>query len=432
MWFGTQYGLDRYDGYNFKVFVHDPGNPNSLSGVFITALFKDRDGTLWAGCDQFINKLDPATETFTRYPVPFVTHISQDSTGMLWLASGTGLYGLDPATGRIRHYSHDPNDPSSLSGIELTSSGEDKEGRFWVANTEGLDEFDRRTGKVTLHIPLPERSWGGLSFYEDRFGVFWIFNVSANGWLGVFDRKTNTLTHYSFHEGDPPSTALAITAMREDRNGILWLATQRAGLLKFDREHRRFIRYHNDPADPTSLAQDSVISLFADREGNIWAGLGRMGLTHFSTKPPLFKRVPHNPVSPERSEPFVGAIYEDTRGALWVGTSEALSRIDRKNGTYTSYRTSGPRVGSDVITIREDRSGNLWVGTYGHGLHRFDQRMRQFRTYRYDPADPYSLSNNFVSRLLIDHNSTLWAATRDALSRFDAATGRFATSQASG
>ena len=115
MWFGTQYGLNRYDGYNFKLFVHDPRNPNSLSGVQVQALFKDRDGALWVGCDQFLNKFNRANETFTRYPVPFVTHISQDSAGTLWLATVKGLYSLNPATGTIRQYSHNPNDPSSLS-----------------------------------------------------------------------------------------------------------------------------------------------------------------------------------------------------------------------------------------------------------------------------------------------------------------------------
>ena len=154
MWFATQYGLNRYDGYNFKLFVHDPRNPNSLSGVYIRTLFEDRDGALWVGCDQFLNKLNRATETFTRYPVPFVNHISQDRAGTLWLATVNGLYSLNPDTGTIRHYANNPNDPSSL-GNDVKSTGEDKEGRFWVASFGHLNEFDRRTGKVTRRIPIP-------------------------------------------------------------------------------------------------------------------------------------------------------------------------------------------------------------------------------------------------------------------------------------
>jgi ligand-binding sensor domain-containing protein len=91
MWFGTQYGLNRYDGYKFKVFAREPGRSNSLSGVFIRSLFKDREGTLWVGCDQFLDKLDPVTETFTHYsvkapgetgPGATVVHMSQDRTGV--------------------------------------------------------------------------------------------------------------------------------------------------------------------------------------------------------------------------------------------------------------------------------------------------------------------------------------------------------------
>ena len=126
MWFGTQHGLNRYDGYSLRVFVNDPGDPNSLSGVPIGALFKDRDGTLWIGCDQFLNRFDRSTEKFTRFPVPLVKHISQDTAGVLWLATPTGLYGLHPATARVRRYAHDPDDPRSLSNNDIQSSGEDK------------------------------------------------------------------------------------------------------------------------------------------------------------------------------------------------------------------------------------------------------------------------------------------------------------------
>jgi ligand-binding sensor domain-containing protein len=253
----------------------------------------------------------------------------------------------------------------------------------------------------------------GFAFYEDRFGLFWIYHVSPKA-LAVFDRKTNTLTDYAFPDRQSHGEVVTrVTGMMEDRSGNLRVATHGDGLLKFDREHGTFIRYRNDPADPGSLPQNEVDTLFADREGSIWAGLGRMGVTHFATKPLPFNRIPHLRSSDGTAEPFVGAVYEDRQGILWIGTPEALNRIDRKAGHYTSYRrTTGPAASTDVITIGEDRSGNLWVGTYGHGLLRFDRRTGQFQTYLHNPADPYSLSNDIVSRLLVDHNGTLWAPPR--------------------
>lgn len=177
MWFGTQYGLNRYDGYTFKVFKHDSERENSLSGVYIHSLFKDRSGALWIGCDEFVDKFDPVTETFTHYRLDTqdptgrsVVHISQDGAGILWLATNRGLYRLDPATGAIAHHRHDPNDASSLSSNDIKSTGEDRTGTLWVANGNSLDAFDREAGKVTLRVPLhePVRE---LSFHEDRFGV---------------------------------------------------------------------------------------------------------------------------------------------------------------------------------------------------------------------------------------------------------------------
>jgi signal transduction histidine kinase/ligand-binding sensor domain-containing protein len=430
VWFGTPYGLNRFDGYNFKVFTHAPGNPKSISGSSITALFKDHNGSLWVGCNQFLNKFDSKTEAFTRYRVSYVFHISQDAAGTLWLSTPSGLYSLDPANGNIRRYFHDPDDPASLESNDVKSSGEDREGGFWVATSEGLDSFDRRIGKVTLHIPLYEPSYP-FSFYEDRFGVFWIYHVSANP-LSVFDRKTHTLTHFSFHEENSPGLALTgITGMLEDQNGALWLSSNGAGLLKFDREHRRFIRYRNSLADPESLAQNSVREVFADQEGIIWASLGGFGLTRFTSRPLPFQRYRHdfgNPAS--RDEPFVGAIYEDHQGILWIGTHEALNRIDRKAERYDAFSLTAAGEGTDVITICEDRRGYLWVGTYSHGLFRFDPRTALFKRFQHNPRDPHSLSNNIVPRLLVDHNGTLWAATHDGLDHFDAATGTFTTYRA--
>ena len=321
MWFGSQYGLNRYDGYKFKVFKHEPGNPNSLSGVFISSLFKDRSGSLWIGCDEFLDKFDPVTETFTHYRIDTtgaqgetvpVTHISQDRMGILWLSTLRGLYRFDPSTGAIIRYRHDPNDPFSLSSDEIKATGEDKTGTFWVGTSEGLDGFDRDTGKVTLHVPLHER--GEMSFYEDRFGVFWIVHVTGGG-LAVFDRKTNTLTHYSFHKGHlSDALPTGVRAILEDRDGTLWFGTMGDGLLKFDRKGRKFVRYRNDPANPESLGEDDLAALSQDREGNIWVGLNMMAPNRFATRPPLFEKFKHEPGNPNSlSGTMVNGIYEDRR-----------------------------------------------------------------------------------------------------------------------
>jgi ligand-binding sensor domain-containing protein len=315
--------------------------PNSLDGIVVRALFKDREGALWVACDQSLNKFDEKTETFTHYPIPLAIHITQDTAGLLWVATHGGLYRLDPASGRIQRYSHDPNDPSSLSSSDLSYCGEDKEGRFWVASNGGLDEFDRRAGKVIRRNILP--SVPAELFYEDRFGTFWIFHSSPNP-LAVFDRKSNTLTRYAFPERDP--TITRVSAMLENRDGELLLATHGLGLLKLDRERRQFIRYGNIANDPQSLPQDKLDALFTDREGNIWVAPGRMAPAFLTTKPPPFKKLPKVPGS--SIEPFVAALYQDRKGILWIGTPEALIRYDSVSERITPYRTGGPGVGTDA------------------------------------------------------------------------------------
>jgi ligand-binding sensor domain-containing protein/signal transduction histidine kinase len=427
MWFGTQYGLNRFDGYTFKLFVNDPGNSNSLSGSFISALFKDRSGALWIACGEFLDRLDPATETFTHYPVHVVQHISQDSSGMLWLATGNGLDRLDPATGRIRKYAHDPNDPSSIGSNDVKSSREDRTGRFWVATKEGLDELDRVAGRVTLHVPLHE-PLREFTVFEDRFGVLWIGHTSGTG-LAVFDRQANVLTHYAFSGQQSTSAASnGVMAMLEDRTGDLWLGTQGAGLLKFDRERRRFIAYKNNPADSESIAENRVIALFEDREGNVWTGLGGKAPNRFAPTPSLFQTVSSNPDNlSSRSPFFVSAISEDRRGTVWVGTHDVLIRTELDTGQHALYRSGVQGAGSDVINIIEDGAGSLWLGTFNRGLSHLDPRTGRVTTYRHNSTDPHSLSNDVVSRLLMAHDGTLWAATWDGLNRFDASTGRFTT-----
>jgi ligand-binding sensor domain-containing protein len=201
IWFGTQYGLNRYDGYRSKVFKHEPGRSESLSCVYIRSLFVDHSGALWVGCDRFLDKFEPITETFAHYRIGTqdpgslltpIERITEDHAGRLWLATARGLYRLDPASGQTTRYVHDPADPTSIAGNRINFAAEDRTGRFWIANSGGLDEFDRKTGKVIRRAPLRSEV---SQFHEDKFGVFWMTaSTDSSCTLATLNLKTNLLT----------------------------------------------------------------------------------------------------------------------------------------------------------------------------------------------------------------------------------------------
>jgi signal transduction histidine kinase/ligand-binding sensor domain-containing protein len=445
MWFGTQYGLDRYDGYEFRVFTPVPGRVNSLSGAYIYSLFKDHAGMLWIGCDQFLERFDPTTEKFTHYRiasdassrVPLtVVHISQDRAGILWLATGGGLYGLDPGSGKIiHHYIHDPHNPSSLSSNDLRSTGEDRSGRFWVMGKSNLEEFDRETGKVTLRVVLPESGGDSASFYEDRLGTFWIVYDAGRGGggLATFDRTTNKITNISLYgSSSGKMMPVGMVKMLEDEKGTLWFASEGEGLLKFDRERARMISYRNQPENLESIAENRVIALGKDHQGNIWTAFHARAPNVFSIKRPSFSPLLRPSLGPNSfGEYIVNAIYEDREGVLWVGITGSLLRIDPTSRDYASYRPSDPALkfdptAFDPTAIIEDRLGTLWVGTVGQGLYRFNRSTGEFRNYVHHPNDPSSLSDNTIIRIFIDHAGRMWLATFNGLDRFDPSTGHFA------
>ena len=432
IWFGSQYGLNRYDGYKFKVFKHEPGQTNSLSGMLISSLFKDRSGALWIGCDEFLDKFDPVSETFSHHRIDPntahgemapVVHISQDHVGMLWLSTRNGLFRLNPSTDEVKHFGHDPNDPSSLSDNDIQSTGEDRAGRFWVTTSQSLEEFDRSTGRVIRNIVLGE-SGVGLWFHEDRFGTFWII-YGSNGQIATFDRSTNELIRYKLESGRELGNQInKAYAMLEDQQGAMWFGTG-AGLLKFDREHRRFISYSHQPYDPSSLSGNRVLALFQDEEGNIWTGMHEVEPNFFATRPLPFENLSQESNNPDCLNPsLIGTIYEDRNSVLWVGVDQRLKRVDRKTGRCSIFH---PADGSEVLSIIEEGPDTLWLGNARPGLLRYNRRTGALKGYRHDPANPTSLCSGIIQRLLIDRAGKLWAATWDGLCGFNSSSQNFTT-----
>jgi len=432
LWFATQDKLQRYDGYEIREYPDDPNGPSSVYTE--ESMFIDRRGVLWGGWERGMDRFDPATESFKRTTDrPFNTRVistAEDREGVLWFATNDGLIRVDPDTGRTVRYEHSSSDPGSLSSNRIRSSLELKDGTFWVATTSGLDLFDRPTAKVRQHIALPPDLPGidpnpelQISLSEDHTGALWMTFSYGYG-LARVNREEGTLTFYSLDGTGKDNTLQAgARSVIELGDGTLWIGTTASGILKLNRERTRFERYRNDPADPNSLSGDQVHGLFLDREGNMWAGTNGAGVNRFSPRPLPFKVYHHRIGDPSSLDMnYTTSVFEDSRGLLWIGSLRALGQLDRKTGKMTFYRSAGGAgelSSTWVISMAEDRSGHLWFGTVGAGVNRLDRKTGKFKAFRYNPADPHSLSHNTVQAIFVDHKGTVWIGTEDGLDEFD-------------
>jgi ligand-binding sensor domain-containing protein/signal transduction histidine kinase len=428
IWFGTQDGLNRYDGYELKVFHHDPDRADSLSGVYIFSLLEDRANGLWVGSDEFLDRFDPISEKFTRYEfgpegggssATQIYYATQDASGLIWLCTRNGLYSIDPVAHQTKFFRHDPNDPSTLASNFILTAGDDRQGNFWVGTSAGLDLFDRKSQKVISHLPLAG-SEDRMCFHEDRFGTFWIIS-GTDGQLAVFDKQTNTLSNWlPIAEGSSTTSPILFSTMLEDRDGTMWFGTLKNGILKFDRDQQRFIRYMARPSDPDGLSDRRVNVLYQDREGLIWAGLHHAEPNYFLPRPPAFQRFRFA----DQESAMVSTILQDDSGNLWLGLDRGLRRLDRKQGLYKEV---APLSANETTSMVESSPGIFWIGTAGRGLKRYDERSGRVTSYLHDPSKYTSLPSNFVEKVAQDSTGSVWAVTWAGLARWNPLTKDFTT-----
>jgi signal transduction histidine kinase/ligand-binding sensor domain-containing protein len=431
MWFATQYGLNRYDGYKVKVYKHEPGRPDSLSCVYVHSVMTDRSGNIWVGCDSVLDKFDPVHETFAHFPLEsrhdigppgIIEDIHEDHFGSLWLTTKNGLYRFEPLSGTMKRYKHEPDQPASISSNAIHSVDEDRSGKLWVATHGGLEELDRQTGRVTFRIPLGDQD--AVGFHEDRFGVFWISRSSSSCPLSTLDRATNTLHCYSIHETSRARfTISGLSSMLESRDGTMWFASRGAGLLKFDRSANKLVRYVHHSQDTESLGADQVLSLYEDREGEIWTCMHQVPPNYFSARAPDFQSFTTQRGSLAGS--LVTTLFEDHDRTLWIGSTGALNRIDGHDDRNTV--APGSASNGELLSIVENTSGELIGGTFFGGLQRIDPKTGSLSPYGPHPRKLQNQPTHRIMRLMFDRNNTLWAATWGGLLRFDATTGDFTT-----
>jgi len=446
MWFGTEDGLNKYDGYDFTVYAHNPDDESTISDNLASAIYEDGDGVLWVGTKSGLDRFNRTTETFSHYQNDpddvhslggkWVTAIHEDGEGAFWVGTNEGgLDRFDRAAGIFTHYGHDPDDPTTLADDAVGVITEDRDGTLWVGTDQGLNRFDRTTGTFVRyqHTLGDPHSPGGneiSAVVEDSRGLLWI--GTEDGGLNRFDRDSEIFLRYE-HDPDDPSSLSHNRVRRvfEDSAGRLWIGTQN-GLDLYNAERDRFFHYRHNPSDPYSLSSNPVWSIYEDRTGVLWFGTYGGGLNKYNRTTDQFTLYQHNPDLPNSlSENMVWSITQDRDGAVWIGTfNGGLNRLDRESGTFTVYRHDAEdpdSLGSDdVRALLENSKGVLWVGTNGGGLNRFDHRRETFTHYRHDPDDPNSLSEDRVTTLLEDRSGKLWIGTRtQGLNRFNPSTGTF-------
>lgn len=389
LWIGTQDGLNRYDGYSFKVFRPDLEAPDSLSDRWITSLFEDSQGYLWIGTRQ------------------------------------GGLNRYDPVTGKFTCYLHDSQDPLSLSNNFVTAILENEKGELWVGTNSGLNLLERQTGRFQRFFSDPDIA-GTLSsnlittLFEDSRGILWI--GTEDGRLNRYNSATKAFRAYV---QDPKRSAALkgnpITRIIEDHNGHLWIACYE-GLSRFDPAQSRFTRYQHAENQPSSLVSNVVMSLYRDRSGILWVGTDR-GLDRFDPRVGEFTHYQFDPGDQTSlSDNGIRAIYEDRGGVLWVGTfSGGLNKYNQRQDQFAYYHhepsASNSLSGNMVFSIHADAHGVVWVGTHDNGLNRYTPRLDLFTHDLHDPADPNSLPSDHVFAVFVDDTDNLWVGTDKGLSR---------------
>ncbi|MDM8529683.1 two-component regulator propeller domain-containing protein [Anaerolineales bacterium HSG25] len=437
MWFGTDNGLAKYDGYHFELYTHDPTNSNSISNNDIAGIELDGHNNMWlATGSSGLNKIDLTTNTVTRYlhdennsysissnsisndsnnHVLFYDNRYEDQQDYIWFGSDNGLNRLDLKTEQFTRYYHDENDPTTLSNNKIIAIFPDPARKWlWIITKTGLDKFDPTTGKVVRYLP------------EMRIGTIYILPDGKTMWIGTDDVTKNALYHF-----DVTAETLTDYPIQGDirdiaptDDGKLWIVVNKAGLYLFDPVTGTFNHYEEDQNNPYALNDNLVLNLYQDRDGTLWIGTSLGGVNKVDPQRKQFQLYQHQPDNPNSlSHSDVFGMHVDSEGMIWIGTiGGGLNKFDPNTETFTRYLYDDDDPHSlnhnFVHPILEDSQGQLWIGTWGGGLNRFDSQTEQFIHYRGDTDDPDSLNSNTIRAIVEDAEGNIWIGTNlDGLSK---------------
>jgi ligand-binding sensor domain-containing protein/serine phosphatase RsbU (regulator of sigma subunit) len=398
MWFGTDDGLNRFDGYSFKSYTYKIGKEGTISNNRAISIIEDKNNDLWigtigGGLNKYIWKTDS-----------FVTNLNN------------------------------PDDPNSLSNNRVMVLCEDPSGKIWIGTADGgLNLFDPKTESFKLFINnqsnpnlLPSNVIRSL--FVDSNNNLW---VGTDNGVAIFDRETERFTKLEILNSDGKEYKIKIVRrFFEDYEKNIWIATEEHGLVKYSVNTQKFKIYTSNLNEKNSILNNSVHDLNQDDDGFIWiATFG--GLSKLDTKSNVFVNYTHNILNQNSiSSNLLRTIYKDKTGVIWVGSNDnGISKFENKNKKFVVYRNfpgnSFSFNSSTVRSIHQDKFGDVWIGTYGEGLIKFNPSNDKFTYYRSKSNDFSSLPDNFINSISEDKDGNLWLATNSGIVKFNFSRNQF-------
>lgn len=418
MWFGTKDGLNRFDGYSFKVYRNNSGVPGSIGGSFILSLAEDNNGLLWVGTENGIYSYDSATETFK--PLPGNVHkliraIMFDKTGNLWFISRLSLCRYDPLSRKTREYPPDKH-------FYVSAFCKTQEGNLWFASPEGsVAEYHAGTDQFSVypvfdHSPQVSSRWIE-NIYDAGEGQI-LVGTSAQG-VKLFDARKHTYKDVLSY--GPGRSGIYARNFLKTGNGQYWIATE-SGIFIYDTKTGVTANLRKQYNDPYSLSDNAVYALFMDQEGGIWASTYFGGINYYPKQYATFEKFFHKTGESSISGNAVREITPDHRGNLWIGTEDAgLNKLNLKTGKISNFMPSGKKTAISHTNIHGLLAdGNeLWIGTFEHGLDVMDLRTEKVIRHYSMSRRPKQLRSNFIFAIYRTRRGDLLICTTSGLYRYD-------------
>ena len=424
MWFGTVAGLNRYDGYQFRVFKHDARDAHSIVDNYIEQIFEGPGGRMWVESrkrrfnlyDADLDRFDPDYGAYLHglgLPGAELVTIAPSAKGYWFIYRDSGLYHYNNGGGILQ--------AKGLMPTPVATAREDGNGDCWVIHEGGLmEKIDGRSHRVVFRTEVLVKDFGDLPLttcllFIDRDNDLWINSAGVFKGTLLYRPATRELRHFGLDVGERRLNSDIVLTALQDGKGLIWLATDHGGVNIIDKRTWavRYVGHVED--DLKSIAENSITTLYRDNAGTVWMGTYKSGVSYChqdNFQFPQYRQAPHVPGTLSYDD--VNGFAEDAAGNVWIAANGGgLIYFDRKKNSFRQWlhdpRNPGSICSNILVNILLDKEGKLWIGTYFGGLDCFDGKT--FTHYRHRDDDPYSLADDRVMCLCEDAEHQLWVGT---------------------